>query len=234
VNKTLIGRFELFLGVILTGMYFFFLNPYVDVKGFNQHDPIEYLIRASTIWKGLGYGVAFADQYLGVTVQPPGFSLLLSPIVGIFGFHFTILKLFMVSTAIVFAVTLFYFFRHFISNKALIYFCILTVMSSPAIFGLSHRIMSDIPFFICVTLALIFLDSTLKDKSSMLDLTLFLAAIFTLLAYSFKLTAVVVVAGGWFLILHPQFRNKQTLVKLLIFTFCHAPKYSCHVKEIST
>ncbi len=215
---TSIRKPQLLAGALLIALYLFFLNPHLDVKEFNQHDPAQYLIRAMTISQGLGYGVAYVDQYLGVTSQPPGFSFLLSPVVGIFGFNFMVLKIFMLFLTGIFVYALIYFFKYFLTDHDWVLYPVLMVMASPVIFGLSHRVMSDIPLFTLMAFALVFLDVSLKNKSSIVSFPLFLAAIFTVTAYSFKLTALGAVAGGWFLFLHPNYRNKQVFLKLVLFT----------------
>lgn len=58
-----------------------------------------YLLTAQALWRGEGYGMSLAEGFVPVKLQPPGFSALLVPVVGLFGMNFFALKLFMVGLA---------------------------------------------------------------------------------------------------------------------------------------
>ncbi|MBI4358109.1 MAG: glycosyltransferase family 39 protein [Candidatus Omnitrophica bacterium] len=210
--------FAMVLGMLLTLMYVVFLNPYIDVRGFNAHDPAGYIDRAISIWNGDGYGERFADRFLPVTMQPPGFSFLLAPIVGIFGVNFFALKIYMVFWGALTAFVYLFFFRRFLQRATDAYVATLVLMASPVIFGLSHRVLSEIPLFFFTSLALVALNNYLKSRARIYSGWLWMGAASLGIAYLFKFTALGVVAGGWLLFLHPEFRNWIVFKKMLLFT----------------
>jgi len=210
--------------VLLTFMYLLFLNPYIDVRGFNAHDPAGYISRAIALWNGKGYGEEFANRFLPVTIQPIGFSLVLAPLVGLFGVHFVLLKLYMVFFAVLFSLALYRFFQYFLSGNEEALLSVLLTIASPVIFGLSHRVLADIPLFLFVVMALVSLDRYLSESTGLFSSQLWVAAITLGIAYLIKQTAIGVVFGGWFLLLHSKYRNMDVLKKLLVYSsICAIP-----------
>jgi len=205
-------------GIFLIGMYALFLNPYLDVRGYNAHDSAVYMSRAISLWKGIGYGEQFADVFMPVTGQPPVFSFLLAPIIGIFGVNFFILKMFMLSFAALLSVALYKFFAYFCQSKEQAVCATFLMIASPVIFGLSHRVLADIPLFVFVVWGLWNLDHYFQKSVPIFSPWLIFAVIASSTAYLLKQTALAVFVGAWFLFLHPTFRNKTVLKKLLIFT----------------
>ena len=205
--------------VLLIAMYIIFLNPYFDVKGYNAHDPGTFIHRAMSIWKGVGYGEQFADIFLPVTGQPLGFSLLLAPLVGLVGVNFIFLKLFMLFFAGIFSIVLYQFFDYFLESKEQAVYATLIMMASPVIFGLSHRVLADIPLFTFVVLGLLALNRYLRTSGQIFSRWLIVASFSSSAAYLLKQTGLAVFFGGWFLFLHPDFRNKEVFKKLLIYSF---------------
>ena len=211
-------HFSLFLllGMSLGLMYLFFLNPHVDVKPFNADDSVAYLNRAKSLWEGHGYGESFVDAFFPVTLQPPAFSLLLAPLVGIFGMNFIVLKLFMLLLTILMAISSFIYFRHFLHSQTEVNSAMLLLMASPVIFGLSHQVLAEIPLFLFCMLGLVTLDRYLQTSVRIFSPVLFFSALLIATAYFFKATALGVLAGGWMLILHPKFQTLGTFKKLLL------------------
>ena len=209
----------LVMSAFLLFTYLFFLNPYLDVCGFNAHDPAGYISRAISLSHGKGYVEEFADTTLPVTVQPILFSLLLVPVLVTFGTNFFALKLFMVFLAGFFATSLYWFFSYFLSSYKKAALATLLMMASPVIFGLSHRVLADLTLFIFSTLALWALDRYLNASSSSFPMSLlFFSGLMTGLGYLTKQTAVGVIGGGWTLLLHPRFRNRRTFIKLVAYS----------------
>ena len=204
--------------LFLMAMYIFFLNPYLDVRGYNAHDPASYINKAISLWKGIGYGEQFADIFLPVTIQPPLFSLFLAPVIGIFGVNFIVLKLFMLVFAAALSFVLFKFFSYFLGYSDSAKWAVLMALASPVIFGLSHRVLADIPVFVFVALSLWSLDNYLRNPGSILSPWLFLSAAASSLAYLTKQTALAVFVGGWFLFLHRDFRNGVVFKKLILYS----------------
>ncbi len=219
MGKTISGhKFIIFSGAFLIAMYLIFLNPYVDVRGFNAHDPVGYLGRAPLLWQGFGYGEQFAEVFMPVTVQPPIFSLLLAPVAGIFGINFFVLKLYMLVFSGFFGLALYRFFAYFCDSPSKAMPATLLMMSSPVIFGLSHRILADVPLFVFVVSGLLIVDQYLKKPSSIFSKQLAFSAIAMSGAYLLKQTGVALFAGAWALFLHPSYRNKLVFKKLLILS----------------
>jgi len=210
--------FYFFAGLSLILIYLIFLNPYLDVRGFNADDPASYINRAVSLWKGIGYGEQFADVFLPVTGQPFVFSLMIAPVVGWFGVNFLMLKLFMVFLAILLSVSLYYFFKYFLEENDQAHLFTLLMMASPVIFGLSHRVLADIPLFLFVILALKALNCYLREPSPVISSDLFLSSLLLGISYLIKASAIGVWFGGWFLILHPRFRSKIVFQKLIAYT----------------
>lgn len=203
-------------------LYLCFLTPTLDLRPFNAHDSVAYLNRAWSLWKGLGYGESFLDAFYPVTIQPPAFSLFLAPLVGVFGMNFLVLKIFMVVLAAFLAWSSVVFFRTFLESGREASLATLLLMASPVIFGLSHQILSEIPLLLFSVLALVALERYLKPSVSVTSPLLALAALLTVTAYFFKVSALGVLAGVWLLFLHPRFRTfvvfkKAILLSLFVF-----------------
>ena len=210
--------FFIWSSLVLGLMYLVFLNPHLDVRGFNAHDPAGYISRAISLWNGRGYGERFANAFLPVTAQPPMLSLLLAPVVGFFGVNFVVLKLSMLLFAAGLGVLLYRFFKYFFSTTEQALLATLITMASPTIFGLSHRVLADVPLFVFVVLALFTLDRYLREPVPVLSRWLFVSAIASSVAYLIKQTGLAVFFGGWLLVFHPQFRNRRVLGKLVLYS----------------
>lgn len=211
-------RLYWFCCVALTAMYFLFLNPYLDVRGFNAHDPAVYISKAINLLKGIGYGEQYAEVFMPSTVQPPFFSFMLTPIFAVFGIHFFAFKLFMVVIAGLLSLAMYKLFFYFFKSKERAIQGTLLLMASPVIFGLSHRVLADVPLFLFVAIALWTLDCYLKKSVSIFSKWLFFAAIASSVAYLTKQTGLAVIVGGYFLLLHPDFRNKMVIQKLILYS----------------
>lgn len=212
-------RIKWSLGLLLGLMYFIFLNPHVDVRGFNAHDPVSYIAKALSLWQGRGHGEQFANVFLPVTAQPIVFPLMLAPIVGMAGMNFIVLKLFMILLAALSAVSFYYLFRYFLDSSEKAAMAALLMMASPVVFGLSHRVLADIPLYLFAALGLLALDRYLRKPVPLFSAHLWVAGVATGAAYLTKQTAIGMIAGGWFLLLHPFFRNMITFRKLALYTF---------------
>lgn len=210
--------YQLWIGVLLGLMYVVFLNPYMDIRGFNAHDPAAYILRAISLWNGKGYGAQYANAFLPVTAHPIGLSLILVPVVGLFGVNFLVLKVFMVFISGFLSICLFQFFRYFLGGNKQALPVTLLMMASPVIFGLSHRILADIPLFVFVVLALWTLDRYLREPVPIISRLLFVAALTSSAAYLIKQTGLAVFFGGWLLACHPAFRKPHVFKKLIVYS----------------
>ena len=219
-EKRLLGKNAVwFLSGLCIFLYLFFLNATVDLRGFNTDDPAAYLGRAISLWRGHGYGEMFAYGFFPVTIQTPGFSLLLAPIVGLFGANFVALKLFMVLTAGLMAMAAYHYFRYFLPVKDDAPWATILLMASPVVFGLSHRILAEIPLTIFIMLALTHLDGYLKEGGNLLNRRLVWSAACLIVAYFFKPTSISVFVGGLLLGFHPRFRTVATWKKIFFCGF---------------
>ncbi len=207
-----------FFSIFLGSMYLLFLNPVLDIRGFNANDPAAYINKAIGLWRGIGYGEQFANTFLPVTGQPPVFSLLLAPVVGIFGVNFVILKLYMLFFSLLLGVTIYPFFKYFLKEKKQAVVATFLMMTSPVIFGLSHRVLADVPMFVFMVLGLFTLNRYLREPVPIFSSGLFIASLTASVAYLTKQTALGVFIGGWFLWLHPDFRNRIVFKKLLAYS----------------
>lgn len=207
-----------FTALFLATLYFIFLNPYLDVRGFNADDPVSYLSKGLSLWRGIGYGEQFANVFMPVTAQPLFFSLMLAPIVGIFGINFVAFKLFMVFLALLLGFATYRFFTYFLRDDQLAFLLTLILMSSPIIFGLSHRVLAEVPLYLFAVLALLTLDRYLRENSPVFSSGLWISSLLLGVSYLTKQTSISIWFGGWFLILFPQFRKKIVLIKLIVYT----------------
>ncbi|MCM8812122.1 MAG: hypothetical protein NC910_03615 [Candidatus Omnitrophica bacterium] len=203
------------LGIVLGVVYLVFLHPYLDMTLTSAHDPASYLLRAESFWSTYRYGELFADGFFPVTSQMPGLTLLLIPLVGIFGVNFVVLKLFMVLLAGGMAVAAGIFFRRFLEPEQKPEWATLVLMASPVVFMLAHRILAEIPLVLFVMLALVWMDRYLREEGPVVSRTLFGAVIFITAAYLMKITALGLMAGGWFLLVHKRYRTPAVFRKLL-------------------
>ena len=210
----------LFIGVsvFLASMYLLFLNPNVDLQPFNAHDSVAYLSRASSLWNGRGYGETFVDAFFPVTLQPPGFSILLAPVVGIFGMNFAVLKLFMLILSGLMAYSCFRFFNYFLSCRKAANRALLLFMASPVIFGLSHQVLAEVPLFLGCAASLVVFNRYLRPSEDFFSPLFPLSAALIVVSYFIKPTALGILAGGWLLFFHPKFCSPRTLKKLLLCT----------------
>jgi len=204
-----------FLG--LAFLYLFFLNPHMDLREFNSHDPVSYLRRAEAIWNGIGHGEVFENGFFKTTIQMPGFPLILAPLVGILGFNFIALKLFMVFGAGLLCFGSLKYFRYFLEKENAI-FAMFFLMTSPVVFGLSHTILADMPVLIPIVLGLVFLNKYVDKNRSLFSRSLWASALCIICGYFLKPTAIGILAGGWFLFLHPKYRTRLVFMKLLLCT----------------
>ncbi len=201
----------------LTAVYLFFLNPVLDVREFNAHDPSSYLRRAQAFWQGFGHGEIFENISLKATIQMPGFPFLIAPLVGIFGFNFVVLKLFMIFLAgILFFVAHKFFKIYLEENHAIL--ATFFLMTSPVVFGLSHRVLADMPVMIPVLLGIVFLNRYLEEEKPILSKELGFTGICLVTGYFLKPIALGVMAGGGLLFLHSKYRTRKVFVKLAICT----------------
>ena len=206
------------VALLLGAGYLVFLNPHLDFKSFNAHDPATYLLGAQSMWRGDGYALRFADAVQPMKLQPPGLAFLLAPVVGLFGINFVALKLFMVLLAGLMAWAGFAFFRRFLSSTTQAGMATLLLLASPVVFRLAHQVMAEIPLILCSTIALVHLDRYLRSPVRILSRPLVVAAAATAGGYFFKGVGLAVLLGGWLLLCHPRYRTRRVLNKLLWYT----------------
>lgn len=141
---------------------------------------------------------------------PPVFPLILSPIIGIFGYNYLLMRLMIVIMGIG-SIGMAYFvcLRMFNSaskatghklsslskrtTAALV--MLLSAVSYPLLFEMT-RILSDIPYMFFSFLALIFIDKYSKTKTPLLNKTAYLTIIFILLAYFTRLVGISLIAAA--------------------------------------
>jgi len=202
------------LGWVSLGfLYLFFLYPHMDIGHFSSHDPVSYIARAVSIWNGEGYVERFAEGLFPIKRQLPGLSYLLAPVVGLFGINFTAMKLFMVFLALGLAFSSWIFFRYFLDSEKKATWAMMILMAGPVIFGLSHSVLAEIPLFTCILLALVSMEKYLKNQSPVFSRGLYWSAAFAAAAFYFKPT-IGLLGCGWFLFIHPAFRNRDIFKKM--------------------
>lgn len=220
---------------LLLGLYVIFLNPHLDIKSYNSHDPVTYLTGAQSLWRGDGYGLRFADVYMPMKLQPPGVSALMAPVVGIFGVNFVAIKLAYVGLSVLLAWCAYRLFRAQLGSGELAALGAVWLMACPVIFRLGHQVMAEVPLLISVTAALLALDRYLRAPGRLVSGQLWLAAAATAAAAYFKGLGLAVLAGAWLLpLLTPRWRSRETLAKLALYSALVAVPvawwlYRCHL-----
>lgn len=154
----------IFSFIAIAILYLSFINPYPDSKYFNLHDPFVYLSEAENLAKFGSYGLFDGDLFMPTQLQPPGFAILLTPIVYLFGFNFFAIKLCLICIGLITTLVSYYFFRIY-TDRYRSLFCMLIFALSPITFLLSRVVLAEIPFICCTMLALIGLNmALLEDK----------------------------------------------------------------------
>lgn len=198
--------------------YLIWLNPHLDLKAFNAHDPANYLLGAQSIWRGEGFGLRFANVYMPMKLQPPGVYVLMAPIVGFFGMNFVAIKLSMVALAGLMAWACLRMFRRFLPSDQSAGLAVAVLMASPLVFGLSHQVLAEIPLMLCCAVGLVSLDRYLRAPEGILSRWGLFAAVATSAAYFFKGVGLAVLLGGWCLLVDHRWRRWDVAAKLLALT----------------
>jgi 4-amino-4-deoxy-L-arabinose transferase-like glycosyltransferase len=122
--------------------YLVFLNPVPDFYPEQQNDPFTYISLAKSLAAGNGYPTKHWF---------PGFPALLAVLVSLFGLDFAWLKLSMIGTAALLAVSCYWYFRNLVSTSEARYLALL-VLLVPSVFEYSHKLMAEIP---CLAFAML-------------------------------------------------------------------------------
>lgn len=203
---------------LLVFLYLAFPNAVIDTRSHNPEDAATYLLAADSLARGRGFGVEYADGFSPITNQGPLFPLLLTPVVRLFGFHFLAIKLWLLFLAfLVFAVS-YFFFRQNLPSKGEALFALAFLVSSPVIFGLSHEVLSEIPFIAFLLLSTWMWGAVLRGKGGFLLRGT--AIVLATSAFYARPIGLSILLGGWIFWLHPSCRNREVFKRLLFLTVC--------------
>lgn len=129
------ARRALLLLILLTVVsLYWFVDAYFEP----MWDAVLYLLTTRSLIAGDGYAV-FGDAF---TLRPPGFSLLLAPVMAVFGTDFLVLNLF-VSLLGILAIALIFVFFHRRLGSAVAFALCVTLWISPQYQGLCNVALSD-------------------------------------------------------------------------------------------
>ncbi|RKX71219.1 hypothetical protein DRP53_02410 [candidate division WOR-3 bacterium] len=193
-------------------IYFFFIllfliyNPYP----FEGGDNIVYSILAYSIASGQGYRSIYEPDSPHHVHYPPGFPLLLTPLVLIFGLKISILKLLPVLAGVLAIIA---YSRIDWGEERVAWHSLLLFTVSPVILTYSSRVLSEIPFIATVLLSIYFHQK--KGK----DLIAWLLAIFAL----YIRTAGVFLLFGYLLHYLLQRRHRKMVHLLLLSLLLYLP-----------
>src|SRR3989338_2065570 len=133
-------------------LFFLVLNVLTIKDGHSWGDDFgQYIQHAKNIAQGQPYaGRIIAEPWV---VVPPGYPLLLAPLLKCFGINFKILKLFNVVCWQLFVLALFPLLRRRLGEEAAL-LAALVLLSSPSFFIFKQNVLSDTAFIFFVTAAL--------------------------------------------------------------------------------
>ena len=196
--KTFILREKPFLLIILVAvLYLLTLNP----NWKPTWDSATYITLGKSLITGHGY------KYMGYShiKYPPVFPLLLSPIIGIFGYNYLLMRLMIVIMGISSIGMAYLICRRMSDSKSeknnqmltkvtAVSVMLLSAFSYPLLFE-ATRILSDIPYMFFSFLALIFIDKYSRTETY-LNKTAYLTIVFILLSYFTRIVGLTLVAAA--------------------------------------
>lgn len=154
----------LFSFAVITILYLSFINPYPDTKYFNANDPFVYLSETYNLLKFGKFGLFNGDLFCPTKAHPPGFHIILIPVIYLFGFNLYAIKLYLITIGLATILASYKFFRIYTGRyRSLL--CMLILALSPATFILSRIVMAEVSLLCFFMLALIGLDKIFfQDK----------------------------------------------------------------------
>jgi len=162
-------------------------------------DFAQYILHASNILDGVGYGsfswTLDTDNWLFFPGNyPPGFPVLLTSVIGLFGMNLVAMKLLNVALFTVALMTAYFCFRRFLPAKYTVATMAIVGMN-PFLWEFKDNVLSDVPFLLfvyCTIILLRFLENTFEQQLQIKRVALASAAIIG--AYSMRNAGIVLLA----------------------------------------
>ena len=144
-------------------------------------DGAQYVMLAEALIEGKGYTDFYGPVDIPHSICPFGFSLMLAPLVGIFGRNLLILKLVPLFSTVLALYILFLLLREYTEGWVISAIMLLTALS-PLILSYSTILVSEAPYLLFSFMTLLFLVKY-KSQKSTLNKYLFLSVVAMLLSY---------------------------------------------------
>lgn len=176
-------------------------------------DNAWYVLLAKSIISGMGYREIFTPGLPPHVHFPPVFSLLLSPIVYLWGYNFLVMHIFVIMLGIFATLAIIALFEDY-SNRFTATAVALLTGTNSLFLAYQQEILSEIPYLLFSLLSLYFIKNYLKKKT-VLNLQLILASLFISLTYMTRSIGVsVYFAFVFYLIIKLLYTdNKASLLK---------------------
>jgi hypothetical protein len=183
-----------------------------DPKLFIGGDNIRYIVLAESISSGKGYRDLTKPDEPQYTLYPPGFSLLLVPVIALFGPNVLLLKIIPLLCGLG-AFLFFCLLAQEIFDRRSIY-PILAALSLPILINNNHWILSEMPF-ICFSLGGLYFFQKYLGKKTTVNLVLF--TVFSVYAVLIRSAGITLVAAlALYLLVKRDFRALLILLAVFI------------------
>lgn len=134
--------------VVYLGASLYALNPYLSGEG----DNAQYMILAKSIVSGTGMREINNPSAPVHTKSPPGFPLMIAPIIAFFGYNVIALKIFMIVCSLALMIFLYLMFREYTHDSSALLLSAVTMFSFE-VFHWTTEIMTEIPFMLFAVIA---------------------------------------------------------------------------------
>ncbi|HHT9124509.1 MAG TPA: ArnT family glycosyltransferase [Candidatus Brocadiia bacterium] len=191
-------------------VFFFYLCTLKNGCEIWNIDAFYYLTLAKSLITLDGYKI------LGIphTLYPFGFPLLLAPVVGIFGYNFLIIQIFLITIAVFALFVCFVFLRRFYNGKLADTAFLLTGISYFFWSFNCNIIVSEIPYLLFSLLALIVAQKSLKEDNNVIRNAILLSVLI-LAAYFTRLVGIALLAAVCIFACKPLIKRQKDALKRL-------------------